>query len=37
MLQHSIAFKSSDELELSYWLAESPGQAPPSDWSLSSP
>ena len=35
MLQHSIAFKSSDELERSYWLARSPGLAPASDWSLS--
>ena len=35
MLQHSIAFKSSDELERSYWLARSPGLAAASDWSLS--
>ena len=35
MLQHSIAFKSSDELEGCYWLARSRGAPPPCDWSLS--
>ena len=35
MLQHSIAFKSSDELEGSYWLPRSRGAPPPCDWSLS--